>query len=60
MQACAVSIKLGATNPTPPTVGESKPRPPGGALGKFPLVTEQRSGSAVPRCQLCWPLATRQ
>lgn len=61
MQVCVVSIKLGAANPTPSTVGESsKPRPPGGALGKFPLVTEERSGSADPRCQLCWPLATRQ
>lgn len=48
MQVCVFSIKLGATNPTPSTVGESsKPRPPGGA-GKFPLVTESRSGSAVP------------
>lgn len=49
MQVCVFSIKLGATNPTPSTVGESsKPRPPGGATGKFPLVTESRSGSACP------------
>lgn len=56
-RVCIFSIKLGATNPTLSTARESsKPRPPGGAVVKFPLATETQSGRAVPSCQLCGPL----
>ena len=35
---------------------KQQPRPPGGALGKFPRGTETRSGRAVPRWQVYRPL----
>lgn len=58
-QVCIFSIKLGATNPALPTTPEnSKPRPPGGAVVKFPLAKDTQSGRAVPSSQLCRPLPT--
>lgn len=48
-QGCGFSIKLGETNPTPSTRRESsKPRPPGGALEKFPLGREGGQGAPSP------------